>query len=99
MAYHVVHPLSVGKVVGSILCKNRVIAKDVVPFAIHYHAIAQLELSKQFRAIKRLVVCYVVWLGSMKRGWILGLNFKAFKCEYIFIGLCRYMVFIKSRHD
>ena len=33
---------------------------------------AQLGLSDKVRAIKGLVVCYVVWLGSMK-GLVLGI--------------------------
>ena len=30
------------------------------------HYLAQLEISDKVHAIKGLVVCYVVWLGSMK---------------------------------
>ena len=34
--------------------------------ATHYHA--QLEPSEKGRAIKGLVVCYVVWIGSLIYG-------------------------------
>ena len=45
--------------VGSMLYPNRVIAT-------HYYA--QLRIPDKGRSIKDLVVCYVVWLGSMIYG-------------------------------
>ncbi len=39
--------------------------------ATHYHA--QSGLPVKGCVIKELVYCYVVWLGSVKLGWVLGL--------------------------
>ncbi len=38
--------------------------------APHYHL--RLGLPDKGSKIEDLVVCYVVWLGSMRRGWVLG---------------------------
>ncbi len=38
--------------------------------AIHYHA--QLGLPDKDRVIKGLVVCYIVWLGSIYMEWVIG---------------------------
>ncbi len=38
--------------------------------ATHYHV--QLRLSDKGHAIEVLVVCYVLWLGSIFYGWVFG---------------------------
>ena len=65
--------LFISKTLG-ILCHNNIITSRgnwPQTSATPYHS--QLRLPDKGRAIKGLVVCNVVWLGSM--GWVFGLAF------------------------
>ncbi len=79
VAYHIVHPFVIGMGMKLILSHKFAIAKDVKSFtnccyvrcasisrgnAIHNNA--QFRIPDKGHANKGLVVCYVVWVGSMK---------------------------------